>query len=142
MELYPNYTLFIQIANFLFLLFLLNVILYRPIRKILGQRKMEIQVFEGDIGELQAKSVQYEQELEENAAGARNEGFKEKEALKGEGLEEEKGLLDVAMASAAEKVDQAKEEIGRKIGEARRSLEEEMAAFSQELAQEMLGRSL
>ncbi len=41
-----NNTLIIQIANFLVLLFLLNIILYKPIRKILGQRQEEMRTSE------------------------------------------------------------------------------------------------
>ncbi len=35
-------TMFLQIANFLVLLFILNLILFRPIRKILAQREDEM----------------------------------------------------------------------------------------------------
>jgi F-type H+-transporting ATPase subunit b len=35
-------SLFIQIVNFIFLIFILNIILYKPIRKVLIQRKEKI----------------------------------------------------------------------------------------------------
>jgi len=48
-----DYTLLIQIANFLVLLLILNIILYRPIRNILSRRKEEIHAFETTIRDFQ-----------------------------------------------------------------------------------------
>jgi F-type H+-transporting ATPase subunit b len=137
-----DYTLIIQIANFLFLLFILNILLYKPIRQILSQRKEEIDSFSGMIGEFEDKSAQSKKALEENKAGARKEGLKEKEELKGEGSDQEKGMLQVATSEASEKLDQARDEISASLVSARQTLEKELALFSTELAQKILGRSI
>ena len=137
-----DYSLFIQIANFLILLFLLNIILYRPIRKILGNRSDEMNSFQGMIDDFLNRSTQSEKDLEENKGAARNEGFKEKENFKKEGLEEEKGMLQEAIAKADEEVKQAKEEIELKMADVRQSLEDEVALFSKDLAEKILGRSI
>ena len=97
-----DYTLFIQIANFLFLLFILNILLFRPIRKILSRRAEETNSSKSMMGDFQNRAAQYEKELEENIAGARREGYKEKEDLKDEGLEQEKKLLQDATSSSGE----------------------------------------
>jgi F-type H+-transporting ATPase subunit b len=142
MEIYPNFTLFFQIANFLFLLFVLNILLYRPIRKILGQRRDEMNSFEEMIEDFQGKSTQYAKELEENMVEARSDGYKEKETLKNAGLDEEKGMLREATSKTEAQINKAKEEIQRKALDARQSLEEEVAGFSRELAKKILGRSI
>ena len=137
-----DYSLFIQIANFLLLLFLLNIILYRPIRKILGKRSDEMNSFQRMIDDFLNKSTQGEKDLEENKGVARKEGFKEKENFKKEGLEEEKGVLQEAITKTEEEVKQAKEEIKLKIADVRQSLEDEVALFSRDLAEKILGRSI
>ncbi|MGD2124610.1 MAG: hypothetical protein PVG99_00930 [Desulfobacteraceae bacterium] len=137
-----DFTLIIQIANFLFLLFILNILLYRPIRKILTRRREEMDSYEGMIGDFQNKSAQYTKELEESVAWARREGAKEKETLKSDGLEEEKGMLGEATSEAAGKIEQARDEISRTLVDARQSLENELAVFSKELAEKILGRSV
>jgi F-type H+-transporting ATPase subunit b len=142
MDIYPNFTLVFQIANFLFLLFVLNIILYRPIRKILGQRGNEVVSFQEMIEDFQSKSEKGAKTLEENMAGARSQGFKEKESLKGAGIEEEKVMLQQALSSAEERIGKAKGEIDQDTAQARRSLEEEVRVFSQELAEKILGRSI
>jgi F-type H+-transporting ATPase subunit b len=137
-----DYTLIIQIANFLFLLFILNILLYKPIRQILSQRKEEIDSFVGMIGEFEDKSAQSSKALEENKAEATKDGLKEKEALKGEGSDQEKSLLKAATSESSEKLDQARDEIAASMVSARQTLEKELGRFSRELAQKILGRSV
>jgi F-type H+-transporting ATPase subunit b len=137
-----DYTLFIQIANFLVLLFILNLVLYKPIRKILLKRKAEVGAYEESIGEYDSKSEEGSKDFNEGMITARKEGFQEKEGLKGQGLEEEKSLIGSATASALEKIDEAKKNIDRSIQEAWSGLEKESATFSKELAEKILGRSL
>jgi F-type H+-transporting ATPase subunit b len=142
MDIYPNLTLLFQIANFLFLLFILNIIVYRPIRKILGQRGDEVISFQEMIEDFQNRSEKDAKTLQENMVGARSQGFKEKENLKSAGLEEEKVRLQKAISAAEEKIGKAKGEIDENTAQARRSLEEEVKIFSKELAEKILGRSI
>ena len=142
MEIYPNYTVFIQIANFLFLLFILNIIFYKPVREILGKRKDEMDSFEEMIGDFRDKSDRYAQELEGSRIEARNSGFKEKEVLKDQGLEEEKNIVQEASSSSEEKIGKAREEIEERLADVRRSLQAEVEGSSQELAAKILGRSI
>ncbi|UCF56579.1 MAG: hypothetical protein JSW15_10985 [Deltaproteobacteria bacterium] len=142
MDIYPNLTVFIQVANFLFLLFILNILLYRPIRKILGRRSEEVNSLQETIEDFRNRSGHYAKELEENLVGARSEGYKEKENLKNTGLDEEKGMLQEATTRAEEQIGKAKEEIARSVVDARQSLENEVAVFSKELAEKILGRSI
>ena len=137
-----DYTVFIQIANFLFLLFVLNLFLYKPIRRILEQRREEMRTFEGMIADLKEKAAQFARELEEWSAAAKKEGIREKEALRSDGLEGEKGMLREAISSATEKIDQAKKDIDHSVMEARQSLETQLASFSKELAEKMLRRTV
>ena len=140
--LHPDYTLFIQIANFLFLVFVLNILLYKPIRNMLRQRKEQMNSFEDTRNDLLEKSDRYERELEENVLGARMTGVKSKGDLKNEGLDVEKGMLQEASSVAGERIEKAKMEIEHSMGTARQSLQIELAMFSRELAEKVLGRSI
>lgn len=142
MDIYPNSTVFVQIANFLFLLFVLNIIFYRPIRRILGRRSEEVKGLHDSIGNFREKSEQYGEELDESIKGARGEGFKEKDELKKAGVQVEKEVLQVAISSAEEKIGKAKDDIERSVTDIRQSLEDELNMFSKELAEKILGRSV
>lgn len=137
-----DYTLFIQIANFLFLVLVLNILLYRPIRGMLRQRKEQMGSFQTSRDDYLDKSGQNEKELNENVVGARKEGFKTKEGFRLEALDAEKGMLQEAAASAGNEIEKAKENIKHDMANVRQSLEGELAQFSRELAEKVLGRSI
>jgi F-type H+-transporting ATPase subunit b len=138
----PDYTLFLQLANFLFLLFILNILLYRPVRQILGKRKAEVDGLQNSVSELEGNANRFAGELEESMAKARKTGHQEKESLKNQGLEEEKALLKEAASASGERMGQARAEMGKKLLEARGALEKELSLFSKELAEKILGRSV
>jgi F-type H+-transporting ATPase subunit b len=135
-------TLWIQLASFLVLLFILNIILYKPIRGVLAKRDEETNSLQRTIEDYLSRSEQNENIIEEAKVQARKEGSAEKENLKGQGIEEEKGILQEAASSAEEKVGIAKKEIEMKIADVQKSLEDQLAVFSNELAEKVLGRSI
>ena len=132
----------IQIANFLFLLFLMNILLYRPIRGMLAQRDQEVNSLENTIRDYTGRSEETEKSIEEGMISKRKEGYAEKEVLKGQALEEEKGILQEATSSVEEKIGKARSEMNQKIEEVRNSLEDQIAGFSKEFAEKILGRSI
>ncbi len=135
-------SLIYQIINFLVLLFILNIVLYRPIRGIIQKRKQEMEGLEKAIQDFQSKAEENARSIEQGMILARKEGFREKEAIKEQGVEEEKSILSEAMAKAGDKVQQAKREIEAKAEEVRKELETQIANFSAELVQKILGRSI
>ena len=139
---YPNLTVFIQLVNFIFLLLVLNIILYRPIRNILGRRKDEIHSCESLIENFNERLSQSEKRLDENKKEARGEGVKEKETLRGEGLEEEKRLLAEALSALEEKLGTARKDIESNIVGIQETLQGEIEGFSRELAEKIMGRGL
>ncbi|RLC27364.1 MAG: hypothetical protein DRH56_02860 [Deltaproteobacteria bacterium] len=137
-----NYTLFIQMVNFLILLFLLNIFLYKPIRKILVSRKEELDSLEQAVASYQSRARENEARIEESMVQARREGFAEKEMLRKEGLAEEKAVLAEAGAAVEKKLDQARSEVERKMSDVRKALEDQISQFSREVAEKILGRSV
>jgi F-type H+-transporting ATPase subunit b len=135
-------SLFIQIANFLLLLFLLNIFLYRPIRRVLNRRRDETDSLQKTIEDYHDRSDRNERGIEEGVVQARKDGFEEKENLKGQAVEEEKAILREAVSSVEEKKAEANRELGSKMADVKKILEEQVAGFSQELAEKILGRSI
>lgn len=137
-----DYTLIIQIVNFLFLLFVLNVIAYRPIRGILDRRRAEMVSGEEEANTWKQKADRFEEELEENISRTRQSGQKEKENIKDQGMEQEKEMIRDAYSSVEENARKVRTEIEERVAQASRSLQNEVEGFSRELAEKMLGRSL
>ena len=135
-------TVILQIANFLLLLVVMNIILYKPIRGILAKRDEEMDSRQRMIDDFQGRVEENEKGIETGMVSARKEGFQEKELLKSQGQDEEKGVLQEAGAAVERKLTAAKQEIESKVVAARETLEEEIAGFSNELAEKILGRSV
>lgn len=137
-----NHTLFIQIANFLVLLFVLNLLLYKPIRRIIAERRQKMGSMEQVVAQLRERSQKSEAAIQDSVVQARKEGFVQKERLKGDAHKEEVGILQEASGAVAQRMTEAKAELDAKMEAVRRELEAQVAAFSKDLAEKVLGRAL
>jgi len=135
-------SLSIQIANFLLLIFLLNIIVYRPIRNILGKRKEEMSSAEDLTQTLTQKTAQGSLALEAHITDTRKQGYKERDALKSEGNQEEERLLKDTYSLVQDKIDKARKELEEAKLRARDSLQAEVKGFSVNLVEKILGRGI
>ena len=135
-------SLLIQIVNFLVLVILLNIFLYRPIRRIIAQRGEEVGSLQSAIQEYQGKAEENEKGIQEKMVEARKEGFQVKESLKTEGLEQEKGILQKSGSAVEEKISAARSKIEGQLKDVRKTLDDQVAVFSKELAEKILGRNV
>jgi F-type H+-transporting ATPase subunit b len=137
-----NYTVFIQIVNFILFIFLLNIIVYRPIRGILNKRKEGIDFSLSLIDEWKRKIEKYALEIAAQIDLARKQGIKERASLRDSGLSSEKELLQGAHSQVDREIDKAKNEIKEQIDKARVSLQGEIESYSREMAEKIMGRAL
>lgn len=137
-----NATLFIQMANVLFLLFLMNLILYKPIRRIVAERRQLIAGRQEGIEKVDAEVAAAARELEARIQEARKTGRGKIQELKSAAYEKEKDLLQEAMEQAARQLNETRAAVQRDIGAARDQLKAQIQSFSMDLAQKILGRSI
>ncbi|NLD36158.1 MAG: ATP synthase F0 subunit B [Desulfatiglans sp.] len=137
-----NYTVIIQIVNFILLLVLLNIIVYRPVRGLLIKRKQEEDSSILMTEEWKRKIENYSAEIEEKIDFARKQGIKERISIRDSGLSHEKELVQDASSQVEREIQSARNEIREKIERASASLQGEIDSFSIELAEKLLGRSL
>ncbi|MGC9196125.1 MAG: ATP synthase F0 subunit B [Syntrophobacteraceae bacterium] len=137
-----NYSLLIQMANFLVFLFLMNLVLYRPIRRIVAERKRLIldrqEGIEKIEGLTRAGVLDYDSQLKD----ARGLGIRKIQELKAAGYEQEKELLKQASEETAGKLHNLRAKIQKDVSAARKDLKQQVKAFSGELAQKILGRKV
>lgn len=140
-SIWPVGVLWIQIANFLILLFVLNIVAYRPLRRIMSERNEEMAGLKDRAEALGEKFAEDEKTLQDNIVSARREGFAVKEEIKRQGLESEKGMLQEAASRTEERLEKARAEIDQMIAGVRFTLEGEVDTFSREVAEKILGRN-
>lgn len=141
-SLIPDHTLLIQIFSFLLLIYLLNIIVFRPVRNILNKRKEHISSEEDMVRTWGQDAERYSAELEANMSDARKNGIMEKETLKSEGVKEEQNMLKDTYSMVEDRINKARAEIEEKSIRAKSSLDGEIEGFSMDLAEKLLGRGI
>jgi len=134
--------LLFQAVNFLVLLFLLNILLYKPIRKVLSDRAAEISASKEKTlsvdREVLEKMAQYEQKLQKVKADATEERSKMLRAAH----EEEAQLIGVARSQAANELAKIRESIDKEAKKAQVFLAAQADSLSHRICEKVLGRSL
>ena len=130
----------LQIANFLLLIWILNMVLYKPIRKILLERKEKMVGMQSDIDGSAQQVKSKEDAYVDGIRQARAAGQKEKEALMEAAAEEEKAIIGKINESAQAELKNVKEKITQEMGTVKAALEKEIDAFADAIGQKILGR--
>ena len=131
-----------QLVNFLVLVVILNVFLYKPIRKVLAERAEQISGAKAKAAEVdqevQGKVALYEARLREVKAKA----GEERGAMIKEAQAEESALLDKARSEAADSLTSIKNRVAKEAADATGLLREQARALSLDICEKVLGRSL
>jgi F-type H+-transporting ATPase subunit b len=135
-------TLFIQIVNFLLLIYILNVLLYKPILRILDERKKRLQGSEDEIKVLHQTIEQKTAEYEGKIRQAKLEAMNQRNDIQKEGAEEGKKIIDGAKEDIAKMMQDFKVKMAGEMDEARLVLNTQSRAISLEIAEKVLGRSI
>ncbi len=137
-----DWTLFAQLINFLALVFLLNMVLFRPIRNVLKERQAKLLAQESDIALLAEQGQGLESDIKEKLAAARKDGAVARESLKQEGSQAEASLLEEVKKQVDLEWAQVERKIKADMAKARESLKTQAQSFAQMLATKILGREL
>ena len=137
-----NRTLLFQIVNFLVLMGLLHLCLFKPIKRFLAQRSESIQkAFEGiesSKAEGQRKLSEYTDLLHQ----AEHKIEHMKEAARREALQKRNQAIQEAKEEARRLIEEGKEEIDWAVKDAREQLRKEVVELTATLTEKMIKRSL
>jgi F-type H+-transporting ATPase subunit b len=137
-----NFTLFIQLINFLALLFILNAILYKPVIAKIREREARIKQDQEQAFELEQKVLAQESQHQQELANARQTAAQEKGDLLAEAKKKEADILAAARNEAAKIVDEMKSAIQADAAEARKALKAQMTPLAESIAEKILGRKV
>jgi F-type H+-transporting ATPase subunit b len=138
----PDWSVGLQIINFLLIIWILNLILYRPIRNILRQRKEKIERLQLSIATYNEDAKEKDAAFASGIKEARAKGLKEKEALLQAGAEEEKKIIDRVNKRAQAELTEMREKIAREAQTVKDSLQEKVGEFANDICQKILGRAI
>lgn len=136
-----NWTVLPQIANFLILIFILNMVCYKPIRKILLERKAKVDGLEQGIESATHEADEKDQAFGKGLKAARAKGKQSKDAMLQEAAEEEKAIVAKINEQAREDMAAVQAQIAKDTEEVKSALEKEVDTFADAITQKILGRA-
>jgi F-type H+-transporting ATPase subunit b len=137
-----NYTLLIQFLNFLVLLFLLNVLLFKPVLKAINKREKTLGSLFDNVEGIKADAVSLEQAYEEGSRERKRPVLEGKEAALMEAQKSSMRLIEVARTELADELVKVKTEVERQNKSIYDALKGEVEKLSTEVAEKILKRSL
>ena len=135
-------SLIIQIINFLFLVWVLNKLVYKPIRNILLNRKEQVTGLQQGIDTAVAESRDKDQAYASGIRDARTRGLKEKDNFLEAAAEEEKAIIEKINQKAQAELAEVRAKITKDADNVRASLEKEIDGFAEAIGQKVLGRAV
>jgi F-type H+-transporting ATPase subunit b len=130
--------LLILIANFLVLIFLLNIILYKPLLKVFQERKDIVKSSLDASNEMNARKEAGIATMNQDISAARARAKETFDAKKNEGLETQRTFFSEAEERASEMLQKAREELRVEVEKARQSLKADVEKFSDEIVRKLV----
>ena len=135
-------TLFIQIVNMIVLMFLLNGVLYKPIRKILKERSGKLEGMQEEISTFEKSAKQRQEEVDAKMALASGKAKAALDSARADAQAAGDEKLAAIKAEADAVKDEKLAELKANIESARTNLKSNLDEFATDMASKILGRSL
>lgn len=138
----PDYTILIQIATFLILIYILNTLLYKPILSIIERRKKQLLELENEIKLFNESVDKKAAEYEEKLKLAKTKAAESKKAIIKEGADQAKVVLDGVRNEIPLLMQEFQQKMDQEIQTARQTLDSQSRKLSIEIAEKVMGRSV
>jgi F-type H+-transporting ATPase subunit b len=137
-----NETLLFQLISFLIFLFIINRVMFRPLRETMREREDYINKVNQDIQDAkeELESVIEQTKMEEDVV--RQAAFKVSETLEKSGNEEAGDIMSTARTEIAVLSEQSKTAVDIQLTEARKSIEKEAETLALNVMEKVLERKV
>lgn len=135
-----NETVIVQIISFLIFLFLINRLMFRPLRSVMTDRNLYIERVKLDIDQAQKEIATLSAQIREQEAEVRQEALDLKMQREEIGNQQAKEIFAGVRQEIADSSARVQAEIDLKIAEARQSLQQETEAIANGVIEKILDR--
>ena len=136
----PDYTLLVQGVLFLTLVFLLNILLYKPILSIIDRRKKQLEESENEIRLFDENAEKKDAEYEEKLKQAKLKASEAKKEVIQEGANQAKNIIDAVRNEIPVMAREFQQKMDKEVEKAKAVLDGNSRQLSLEIAQKILGR--
>ena len=137
-----NWSIFIQMINFLLLIFILNIVLYKPILKILNERETKILDAQNKIKELSDETSKLISNYNNKLQEAKVAAVTEKNNAKKSAVDKANSIIEESRIEAEDYILKMKQQISQEIETARKEFEPELEKIGLTIAEQVLGRKV
>ena len=133
-----NITLIFQRCNFFLALFLLNVLLIRPIRDILAKRQKNIDDMTGEAEDFETKAEKSLADYDQALLKARQEASLARQDSRSQGVAEQQKIVSGAQKNAQGIIEDARRSMQAQADTVLATLRQQAGAISQKLAERLI----
>ena len=137
-----NSTVFLQIVNFLLLLWILNRLIFRPFLKVVEEREERTRGARSQADDLAVKSEDLKGKYESGVSEATSQGVSYKEAQIRAGQTNGEKIVGEARMKNSDHIGSARRELQASVDEARKELAQVSINLSKEMTEKILGRTI
>jgi F-type H+-transporting ATPase subunit b len=137
-----NETLIIQVISFLIFLYIINRIMFRPLRNVMAARNEHIRKIKADTSEAQNRFDSINSQIVDQETEARQAAFELKAELENQGSLEANGILSSARKEIADANETARKEVAAMVAAARADVQKESEVLAKSIIETLLERRL
>jgi len=137
-----NETMLVQLASFLIFLFIINRIMFRPLRKTMMEREEYIDGLKTEIVEADRSLDDVKRQIEASESAVKQEAFRMRESLMDDANAQADGIFDSARKNIDEQRAEAEGYVKDQLAEAQQHLEAESRALAASIMEKVLGRRI
>ena len=137
-----NETLIFQVISFLIFLFIINRILFRPMRRTMADRETYIENIQKDIIDAQSQIKDLTKQIQKQEKAIRNEAFEQQTKLEASGSQQAEELLASVRKEVNDSKEQARINIEAQIAAARKHIQKESEDLAKNIMEKVLHRRL
>ncbi len=134
-----NNWFFVLLLNFLVLLYLLNIILFKPLLRLFTEREGTINNSLNAARDLEKKKDEALLQMNRELKDAHNKAREIFETMRVQGIERQRELLEAASSEASGLIYNARTDLKKEAGRVRQQLRADAEKFSDEIVRKLIG---
>lgn len=136
-----NETLIVQVISFLIFLFIINRIMFRPLRNVMDERKSHIDRIQQDIANAHSEYEVLTDQIQVRENDVRNEASEQRQQLTAKGQQQAADIITSARGEISAMKTEAEKEVDLQIAAARKRIQMEAEDLSKKIVATVLHRS-
>ena len=135
-----NETVFVQLISFLIFLFIINRVMFRPLRETMLKRDHHVNRIQDNITDQENQLQTLKNKISERESSVRSEALEMKKKLEDSGNQEAATILSTTRQEIAILRKKSAQDVENKVLEARKSLEQESEGLVSNVMEKVLDR--